>query len=63
MSIQMYDLAGEDPKRRFSPFCWRIKLALAHKRLDVETIPWRYADKAALVFANWDRVPVLVDNG
>jgi len=63
MAIQMYDLAGSDPNRRFSPFCWRIKLALAHKRLDVETIPWRYADKAALAFANWDRVPVLVDNG
>jgi glutathione S-transferase len=59
----MYDLAGADPNRRFSPFCWRTKMALAHKQLEVETIPWRYAEKAKLAFANWDRVPVIVDNG
>jgi glutathione S-transferase len=61
--IRMYDLAGADPNRRFSPFCWRIKLALAHKRLEVETIPWRYKDRPLLAFANWDRVPVIVDDG
>jgi glutathione S-transferase len=61
--IKMYDLAGADPNRRFSPFCWRIKLALAHKQLDVETIPWRYSDKPLIAFANWDRVPVIVDDG
>jgi glutathione S-transferase len=58
----MYDLAGAEPNRRFSPFCWRIKLALAHKQLEVETIPWRYADKPKIAFANWDRVPVIVDD-
>jgi len=63
MPIKMYDLAGAEVDRRFSPFCWRTKMALAHKQLEVETIPWRYADKAALAFANWDRVPVIVDNG
>ena len=63
MPIQMYDLAGAEPDRRFSPFCWRTKLALAHKQLDVETIPWRYKDKPLIAFANWDRVPVVVDNG
>ena len=56
MPIKMYDLAGAEVDRRFSPFCWRTKMALAHKQLEVETIPWRYADKAALAFANWDRV-------
>jgi glutathione S-transferase len=61
MTIRMYDLAGVDANRRFSPFCWRTKMALAHKDLEVETIPWRYADKPALAFANWDRVPVIVD--
>ncbi len=33
MAITMYDLAGADPNRRFSPFCWRTKMALAHKGL------------------------------
>jgi glutathione S-transferase len=59
--IKMYDLAGADPDRRFSPFCWRTRMALAHKQLEVETIPWRYFDKPLLAFANWDRVPVIVD--
>jgi glutathione S-transferase len=63
MPIKMYDLAGAEADRRFSPFCWRTKLALAHKQLEVETIPWRYADKAAIAFANWDKVPVIVDEG
>ena len=61
MPIKMYDLAGAEADRRFSPFCWRTKLALAHKQLEVETIPWRYADKPLIAFANWDRVPVIVD--
>jgi hypothetical protein len=32
MGILLYDLAGRDPERRFSPYCWRIKLALCAKR-------------------------------
>lgn len=63
MPIKMYDLAGAEPNRRFSPFCWRTKFALAHKQLEVETIRWRYRDKPLLAFANWDRVPVIVDDG
>src|ERR1700736_6908466 len=61
MPITMYDLAGADPNRRFSPFCWRTKLALAHKQLEVETVPWRYRDKQLIAFANWERVPVIID--
>jgi Glutathione S-transferase, N-terminal domain len=37
MSLRLYDLAGAQPERRFSPYCWRIRLALAHKSLPVET--------------------------
>lgn len=57
----LYDLAGADPALRFSPFCWRIKLALAHKRLDVETIPWRFTEKEVIAFSGQKLVPVLVD--
>jgi hypothetical protein len=31
MAIKLYDLAGAKSERRFSPFCWRTKMALAHK--------------------------------
>jgi glutathione S-transferase len=41
MTITLYDLAGAEADRRFSPFCWRTRMALAHKGLDVETVPSR----------------------
>ena len=43
--IKLYDLAGADPDLRFSPYCWRVKMAIAHKGLPCETIPWRFSDK------------------
>jgi glutathione S-transferase len=61
MARKLYDLAGADPDRRFSPYCWRAKLALAHKGHDVETIPWRFTEKDAIAFSGQGRVPVLVD--
>ncbi len=61
MVRKLYELVGADPERRFSPYCWRIRMALAHKGLDAEVVPWRFTDAAALRFANYERVPVLVD--
>ena len=61
--LKLFDLAGAQSERRFSPYCWRIRLALAHKGLDVETIPWRFTDKEALAFSGQARVPVLVHDG
>jgi glutathione S-transferase len=62
MARTLYDLAGADPELRFSPYCWRTKLALAHKNLAAETIPWRFSDKEMIAFSGQGRVPVLVDN-
>ncbi|MCC6719780.1 MAG: glutathione S-transferase family protein [Acetobacteraceae bacterium] len=61
MPRQLYELAGEDPARRFSPYCWRIRMALAHKGLEAEVIPWRFTETDRLAFAGTDKVPVLVD--
>jgi glutathione S-transferase len=63
MAITLYDLAGAEADRRFSPFCWRIRMALAHKGLDVETVPWRFTEKDKLPQPNVGRVPVIVDGG
>src|ERR1700757_3214400 len=61
MSLHLYDLAGAQVERRFSPYCWRAKLALAHKGLAFDTIPWHFTDKEAIAFSGQGRVPVLVD--
>jgi glutathione S-transferase len=58
---RLYDLAGAQPERRFSPYCWRTKLALAHKGLAFDAIPWRFTDKDMIAFSGQGRVPVLVD--
>ena len=63
MAITMYDLAGAETDRRFSPFCWRARMALAHKGLEVDTVPWRFTEKDELPKPNAGRVPVIVDGG
>jgi len=63
MAITLYDLAGAEAERRFSPFCWRSRMALAHKGLAVETVPWRFIEKDKLPSPNQGRVPVIRDGG
>ena len=60
-TLRLYDLAGANELARFSPNCWRVRLALAHKQLPVETVVWRFTDKAAIAFSGQGKVPVLVD--
>ena len=57
----LYELCGSDPARVFSPFCWRIRMALALKGLPFESVPWRFTETERLRFANHTKVPVLVD--
>jgi len=61
MALKLWDLAGAEDDRRFSPYCWRAKLALAHKGLAAETIPWRFTEQDAIAFSGQDKVPVLID--
>lgn len=61
MALVMYDLCGIDESLRFSPFCWRAKLAIAHKGLEVEARPWCFTEKEKLEFTEHDKVPVLID--
>ncbi len=61
MALKLYDLAAERDEVRFSPHCWRVRMALAHKGLEVECVPWRFTEKGAIAFSGQDKVPVLVD--
>jgi hypothetical protein len=59
--MKLYDLAGAEDDLRFSPNCWRIKMALEHKGLAAEPIPWRFVEKDQIAFSGQKAVPVLVD--
>jgi len=61
MTLKLFELVGADASRPFSPFCWRIRMALAHKGLDVDTIPWRFTEKSAIAPYQSEKVPVLLD--
>lgn len=63
MDIVLYELAGADPAVRFSPHCWKVRMALAHKGLKAEGRPWRFTDREAIAFSAQERVPVLIDHG
>jgi glutathione S-transferase len=60
MSFKLFELVGTDAARPFSPFCWRTRLALAHKGLDATSIPWRFTEKAAITPHGSEKVPVLL---
>lgn len=61
MARQLFELTGTDPARRFSPYCWRSRMALAHKGLDAEIIPWRFTENDRLAAHGGKSVPILVD--
>lgn len=61
MARKLFELVGQDEARPFSPYVWRIRMALAHKGLDVECIPWRFKDKDAIAPYKAEKVPVLID--
>ena len=61
MTLKLYELVGTDAARPFSPFCWRTRMALAHKGLSAESIPWCLTEKEAIAPHRSDKVPVLLD--
>ncbi|CAB3700090.1 MAG: glutathione S-transferase family protein [Achromobacter sp.] len=58
--LTLYDLAGADETLRFSPHCWKTHMALAHKGLTAQTVPWRFTEKEKIEFSGQKLVPVLV---
>jgi glutathione S-transferase len=61
MTIRHWELAGAEDDRLFSPNCWRVRMALAHKGLQAETVPWRFTQKESIAFSGQDLVPVIKD--
>jgi len=61
MTLKLFELVGTDAARPFSPFCWRTRMALAHKGLSAESIPWCFTEKEAIAPHKSEKVPVLLD--
>ena len=61
MTLKLFELVGTDAARPFSPYCWRTRMALAHKGLGVESIPWCFTEKQAIAPHRSEKVPVLID--
>lgn len=63
ITIQFFDLEGLDGKR-FSPFGWRVRMALAHKGLESTSIVEGvgFSEKYKLEFSNQELVPVIKDD-
>ncbi|GAC1625898.1 MAG: glutathione S-transferase family protein [Bradyrhizobium sp.] len=61
MSLKLFELVGADNARPFSPFCWRTRMALAHKGLSAQSIPWCFTEKQAIAPHKSEKVPVLID--
>ncbi|AXS40612.1 glutathione S-transferase family protein [Breoghania sp. L-A4] len=61
MPVVLYDLCGADEARRFSPYCWRVKMALAHKHLGVEERATPFTKIREMVGGVSSTVPVISD--
>ena len=63
MSILLYDLCGGNRDLRFSPYCWRARMALAHKGLEFETVATPFTAVPGVEGGASKTVPVINDGG
>ncbi|WP_404933280.1 glutathione S-transferase family protein [Nitratireductor sp. L15S-10] len=63
MTIVLYDLVGADEARPFSPHCWKVAFALAHKGLEFKSMPVRFTDIGEIEAGSFKTVPVIRDRG
>ncbi|RJT34281.1 glutathione S-transferase family protein [Mesorhizobium waimense] len=61
MTILFYDLVGRDSARPFSPHCWKIAMALAHKGLTSSSVPTRFLEVPNVEGGISKLVPVIRD--
>ncbi|MGX9181345.1 glutathione S-transferase family protein [Mesorhizobium sp. BHbdii] len=61
MTILLYDLVGRDAARPFSPHCWKATMALAHKGVDISTVPTRFLEVPTVEGGASKLVPVIRD--
>ncbi|WP_170402205.1 glutathione S-transferase N-terminal domain-containing protein [Ruegeria arenilitoris] len=60
---RLFEVVGENPRAHLSPYCWRSRMALAHKRLKFASTPWHITEKQRIARSDGVTAPVLVDGG
>ncbi|MEP3276101.1 MAG: glutathione S-transferase family protein [Stappiaceae bacterium] len=63
MPITLYELCGANQAHRFSPYCWRAKMAIAHKGFEIEGIATPFTQIREVAGGVSATVPVIEDNG
>lgn len=63
MTIVLYDLCARDRSLRFSPYCWRVRLALAHKGLSFQTVAVPFTGIAEATDGLSETLPMIDDDG
>lgn len=61
MTILFYDLVGKDENRPFGPHCWKVAMALAHKRLDYRAVLTRFLEVPDIEDGSSKTIPVIRD--
>ncbi|MGQ7794363.1 glutathione S-transferase N-terminal domain-containing protein [Faunimonas sp. B44] len=63
MTVRLYELCGADRSLLFSPYCWRVRFALAHKGVAHETVPTAFTEVGTIGDGAFRSVPVLEEDG
>ncbi|WP_425078725.1 glutathione S-transferase C-terminal domain-containing protein [Ruegeria denitrificans] len=58
---RLFEVVGENPQAHLSPYCWRSRMALAHKRLKFTSEPWHITEKQRITRSGGITAPVFVD--
>lgn len=61
--MKLYDLVGKDKTQGFSPNVWRVRMALAHKGLEVEMVPLIFTEIPNIEGVEAKTVPILEHDG
>lgn len=61
--MKLYELCGADRSISFSPYVWRIKMALAHKGIDYEPVPLGFTEKEHFAESGYNTYPTLDHDG
>ncbi len=61
MVVTFYELVGEG-QNNFSPWCWPVRMALWHKKIDFETVPLKFTQISSIDQGQYKTLPLIKHN-